>query len=182
MLTKISNNKSCDLSTIHSSAPKIPNVPFLHLRSFELVDSILSTIFSFTLPFKKNKREKQPTKKNGSMLVLFLLVFFTPASVRIECLSNLEASNNPNEIQEKGVLFHERSKILLAEKFIKIEFLVPFPTYVFALRPDIVALMAKLASMWELPSICFLSLGFFKSLFNKFNAVQCHLDVTTNRN
>ena len=87
------------------------------------------------------------------MLVLFLLVFFTPASVRSEWLSNLEASNNPNEIQEKGVLFHERSKILLAEKFIKVEFLVPFPTYDFALKPDIVALMAKLASMWELPSI-----------------------------
>ena len=87
------------------------------------------------------------------MLVLFLLVFFTPASVRSEWLSNLEASNNPNEIQEKGVLFHERSKILLAEKFIKVEFLVPFPTYDFALKPDIVALMAKLASMWELPSV-----------------------------
>ena len=92
-------------------------------------------------------------QKNGSMLVLFLLVFFTPASVRSEWLSNLEASNNPNEIQEKGVLFHERSKILLAEKFIKIEFLVPFPTYDFALKPDIVALMAKFASMWELPSV-----------------------------
>ena len=86
------------------------------------------------------------------MLVLFLQVFFNPASVQSEWLSNLEVSNNPNEIQEKGVLFHERSKILLAEKIIKVECLVPFPSYDFELKP-IVALMAKLASMWELPSI-----------------------------
>ena len=87
------------------------------------------------------------------MLVLFLLVFFTPASVRSEWLSNLEASNNPNEIQEKGVLFHKRSKSLLAEKFTKVKFLVPFPIYDFALKPDFVALLAKLASMWDIQSV-----------------------------
>ena len=71
--------------------------------------------------------------------MLFFLAYlaFTPASVSSQWSSNIEASNNPNDLLEKGILFNERNKILLTEKFISVEFLVPFPTYEFSLKPDI---------------------------------------------
>ena len=87
------------------------------------------------------------------MFVLTLLLVFTPASVRSEWLSNLEAYTNPNELLEKGVLFHERSKILLAEKFIRVEFLVPFPPDDFDLKPEIEHLLETFSDMWTLPSL-----------------------------
>ena len=87
------------------------------------------------------------------MFLLTPLFVFTRASVRSEWLSNLEAYTNPNELLEKGVLFHERSKILLAEKFVRVEFLVPFPTYYFDLKPEIELLLDKLSDMWALQSI-----------------------------
>ena len=69
------------------------------------------------------------------MLLLFFLVF-TPASVRIDWASNIEAATNPDDLIEKGILFNEVSKILLTEKFIRVEF-VPFPIYEFTMKPDI---------------------------------------------
>ena len=68
------------------------------------------------------------------MLFLFFLIF-TPASVCSQWSSNFEPSNNPYDLLEKGGPFIERNKMLFAEKFIRVEFLVPFPTYEFTLKP-----------------------------------------------
>ena len=86
------------------------------------------------------------------MLLLFFLIF-TPASVRSDWASNIEAASNPDDLIEKGILFNEVSKILLTEKFIRVEILVPFPTYEFTMKPDIEKLIQQLSLMWETPSL-----------------------------
>ena len=111
----------CTLRTIFTADSEILPAPLLYLTTKSLVDSVfIRQIIHFTPTFEQNH------KKHGSMLALFLVVFICAASVRNEWLSNLETSSDPNEIQEMGVLIHERSKILLAGKFTKVKILVPF--------------------------------------------------------
>ena len=86
------------------------------------------------------------------MLLLFFSLF-TPASVRSDWASNVEAASNPDDLIEKGILFNEVSKILLTEKFIRVEFLVPFPNYGFTMKPDIEKKIQQLSLMWETPSL-----------------------------
>ena len=57
--------------------------------------------------------------------------------MRIDWASNIETATNPDDLIEKGILFNEVSEILLTEKFIRVEFLVPFPAYEFTIRPEI---------------------------------------------
>ena len=105
------------------------------------------------------------------MLLIIACIVFTPASVSCQWSSNIEASNNPNDLFEKGILINERNKILLTEKFISMEFLVPFPTYEFPLKPDIEQLIHRLSKTWDLPSI-FCPLSFsshFSSSSSGFN-------------
>ena len=85
------------------------------------------------------------------LLLLFLL--FTPASVRSHWASNIEAAANPDDLFEKGILFSQVSKILLTEKFIRVEFLVPFPAYEFTMKPDNEKMIHQLSLMWETPSL-----------------------------
>ena len=56
------------------------------------------------------------------------------------------------EAVTKGILFHKESQILLAEKFVNVEFLVPFPQYDFIMK-QIEDMLEKLATMWTQPSI-----------------------------
>ena len=86
------------------------------------------------------------------MLFLSLFLLFAPASVRSDWASNIEAATNPDDLIEKGILFNEVSKILLTEKFIRVEFLIPFPTYEFTMKPDIEEMIHQLSLMWETPS------------------------------
>ena len=105
------------------------------------------------------------------MLLNFFLLFFTPASVRPDWDSNLQPSHNHDDLLEKGILFHERGKILLAEKFVLVEFMIPFPTYDFALKHEIERTLVRLGSMWDLPSL-FCPLNFstnFNSNSTPFN-------------
>ena len=53
---------------------------------------------------------------------------------------------------KKGILFHKESKILLAEKFVNVQFLVPFPKYNFTMKTQVEDMLAKLAEMWSQPS------------------------------
>ena len=57
------------------------------------------------------------------------------------------------EALTKGILFHKESQILLAKKFVNVEFLVPFPQYDFVMKQQIEDVLAKLATMWTEPSI-----------------------------
>ena len=88
-----------------------------------------------------------------SMFLIVFLFLFTPASVRSDWASNIEAATNPDDLIEKGILFNEDRKILLTEKFIPVELLVPFPTYNFTMNPDTEKLIHQLSDIWETPSI-----------------------------
>ena len=69
-----------------------------------------------------------------------------------------------DETLAKGVIFNEETTILLAEKFIQVEFLVPFPQFSLPIRTELNATLQRLNQMWKQPS------------------VNCHLDFTTNFN
>ena len=59
------------------------------------------------------------------------------------------------EVLTKGILFHKESQIVLAEKFVNVEFLVPFPQYDFDMKKQVEDMLEKLATMWTQPStIC----------------------------
>ena len=62
-----------------------------------------------------------------------LFLIFTPVSVRSDWSSIIEAAKNPDDLIGKGILFNEVIKTLLTEKFIRIEFFNPFPTYEFTI-------------------------------------------------
>ena len=53
---------------------------------------------------------------------------------------------------EKGIIFHEQKKILLAEKFIDIQFLLPFPTFSMHIKKDLEDLTSTLATRRDMPS------------------------------
>jgi len=102
--------------------------------------------FELEVPFELS------TFQPENMLLLLLLIF-TPASVRSDWASNIEAASKLDDLIEKGILFNEISKTLLTEKFIRVEFLVPFPTYEFMMKPDIEEMIHQLSLMWETPSL-----------------------------
>ena len=64
-------------------------------------------------------------------------------------------------VLENGVIFNLVTKILLAEKFINVDFLVPFPKFELEIRAELGAYIEKLGKLWASPSW------------------QCHLDYST---
>ena len=105
------------------------------------------------------------------LLLLFLL--FTPASVRKDWASNIEAATNPDDLIEKGIFFNEVSKILLTEKFTRVEFLAPFPTYDFTMKPDIERMIQQLSLMWETSSL-FCPLNFSSQFARNTSGFNVH--------
>ena len=65
-------------------------------------------------------------------------------------------------VLENGTIFNHVTKILLAEKFINVDFLVPFPKFELDLRAKLGAYIEKLGKLWASPNR------------------QCHLDYSTN--
>ena len=87
---------------------------------------------------------------------MFLIVFlfiFTPASVRSDWATNIEAATYPDNLMGKPIPFNEVGKVLLTEKFFRVEFLVSFPIYNFTMKPDTEKIFHKLSHMWETPFI-----------------------------
>ena len=80
-------------------------------------------------------------------MLLILLLIFTPASVRSDWASHIKAASNPDDLIDKGILFNEVKKILQTEKFIRVEFLVPFATYELTMKPDIEKMIQKLSPL-----------------------------------
>ena len=57
-----------------------------------------------------------------------------------------------DDVLRKGIMFNEESRILLAEKFIPVQFLVPFPKYNFSMKTELTELLKNLNNKWKLPS------------------------------
>ena len=65
-------------------------------------------------------------------------------------------------VLENGIIFNHATKILLAENFIHVDFLVPFPKFELDLRAELGVYIEKLGKLLASPSW------------------QCHSDYSTN--
>ena len=82
------------------------------------------------------------------------------------CIHSAESAKERNfdDVLEKAIILDEETKILLAEKFVPVQFMVQFPSYNFSLKPELNTLLRHLNDMWKLPSfLCPLD---FLSSFN----------------
>ena len=53
---------------------------------------------------------------------------------------------------ERGVFFHEETKILFAEKFVNAHFLVPYPKFDIQLTESLDKVAKELQNMWQMPT------------------------------
>ena len=85
---------------------------------------------------------------NFTMLTLNILILFIFIS-DTSCLFEKDF----NEYLSKGILFHENAEILLAEKFVNVEFLIPFRRYNFTAKEAIEKTLQKLSNIWKIQSV-----------------------------
>ena len=81
---------------------------------------------------------------------------------QVKWTSDIIPEQAQGAVLENGIIFNHVTKILLAEKFINVDFLVPFPKFELDLRAELGAYIEKLGKLWASPSW------------------QCHLDYSTN--
>ena len=53
---------------------------------------------------------------------------------------------------KKGIIFHEDKKILLAEKFVNIQFLLPFPQFDVQIQKELTPLTSVFETLWKMSS------------------------------
>ena len=93
--------------------------------------------------------------------ILFLLLLPNLAHLQ----TPLTSYDDTDGALKKGIIFHEHKKILLAEKFIDIQFLLPFPTFSMQIEKDLQDLTQTLSTMWDMPSFfCHLNYTFNLSM------------------
>ena len=59
-----------------------------------------------------------------------------------------ETPSSTEEALAQGIIFHKEGKILITEKFINAEFLIPFPRYNFTIRQQVETLLLELSKKW----------------------------------
>ena len=82
--------------------------------------------------------------------------------------SDINSDKQSETILENRIIFNYESKILLAEKLIPIEFLVPFPKFELIIRDELDDFLKHLAEMWKQPS-SFCQLEFSSNFTKTFN-------------
>ena len=89
------------------------------------------------------------------ILVFLVLLQLMPMARLQSTVVPYDTSDGP---LKKGIIFHEDKKILLAEKFINVQFLLPFPKLDIYIKEDIATLTSVLDQLWELPTYnCYLN-------------------------
>ena len=79
-----------------------------------------------------------------------------------EWISDINADQDSGAIFANGIIFNQVTKLLLAEKFINVDFLVLFTRFEMNVSAELGAYINKLAPLWDASSW------------------QCHLDYATN--
>ena len=101
-----------------------------------------------------------------SLYVIFNSLFFLAFHLGIvfSALQLIEAQSPFSEFDDsdgplkKGFIFHEERKILIAEKFINEQFLLPYPKFSVAIKTELEHLLHVLQSMWDMPTYnCYLN-------------------------
>ena len=75
-------------------------------------------------------------------MLLTIVLNLLPFGPTFETPINTEAA------LDKGIIFNKEGKILITEKFINVEFLVPFPRYNFTIRQQVETLLNELSKKW----------------------------------
>ena len=86
------------------------------------------------------------------------------SAIQNQWTSDIIADQDSGAILANGIIFNHVTKILLAEKFINVDFLVPFPKFEMNVSAELGAYINKLAPLWDASSW------------------QCYLDYSTNFN
>ena len=66
--------------------------------------------------------------------------------------SDINAEQNSGAVLENGIKFNHVTTILLSEKFINVDFLVPFPQFELDIRAKVRAYIETLGTLWTSPS------------------------------
>ena len=82
------------------------------------------------------------------MRLILSLTLFSPPLV----LTIFYGEQKYDDILEKGIIFNEETRILLAEKFAPVQFLIPFPSFNFSMKADIEKLLNNLNQKRNLES------------------------------
>ena len=117
-------------ASIGKTVLQLSIIPVIHARS---------SLHCFSLP------------SFGDSLLLLITCSILQRSCSVST-SELYESDEHDDLLAKGILFHEETKILLAEKFINVEFLVPYPRYRFSVREELSPLFGNQSKMWEMSS------------------------------
>ena len=129
------------------------------------------------IPFthiSKIKQKNQQQQKNQHISQLsfcfssLTYVFFSVVTVLAinaalpEWNSDIIADQDSGAILANGIIFNLVTKLLFAEKFINVDFLVPFPKFEMNVTAELGTYINKLAPLWDESSW------------------QCHVDYPTN--
>ena len=92
-----------------------------------------------------------------------------------------ETPINTEAALAQGIIFHKEGKILITEKFINVEFLVPFPRYNFTIRQQVENLLNELSQKWITKSE-FCNMTSSTTYRNQTQAFNVEIDVLKLRN
>ena len=110
--------------------------------------------FSAAVTSTLNRKTKYSTVKVMKQAIIILGFLY---------LIKISQASEYEDALKTGIIFHKDSQILLAEKFINAEFLVPFPKYSFTIQDNVTQLLSVLSTKWKSKSTdC--SLNFAKQL------------------
>ena len=126
---------------------------------------VLSTQQSTTFPFihcVTHIFELQTSKMLADLFFSVTSIILALSAIQTEWNSDIIADQDSGAILANGIIFNQVTKILLAEKFINVDFLVPFPKFEMNVIAELGAYINKFAPLWDASSW------------------QCHLDYSTN--
>ena len=83
---------------------------------------------------------------------MLLTIFATILTDQVKWTSDIIPEQEHGAVLEKGIIFNLVTKILLAEKFFNVDFLVPFSKFELDLRAELGAYIEKLGKLWTSPS------------------------------
>ena len=86
-------------------------------------------------------------------MLVSVVLLPTPDRTTSEWQSDIMPDHDPHALLENGIIFNHETKILLREKFINVEFLVPFPNLDIQLHEHLNESVHTLQQLWKEPSI-----------------------------
>ena len=112
---------------------------------------------------------------------MLLTCIATILTDQVKWTSDIIPDQAQGVVLENGIIFNHVTNILLAEKSINVDFLVPFPKFELDLSAELCAYIEKLGKLWASPSLqCYLnySTNFQKTLDVDWLLHQVENEVT----